>query len=255
MINSVTIPLFAHTDSMLQHLKCMQSLKSPATLMIFGCRLTLDPSNPCSSSLGMSWVLPYPLPSSCPASRIWSSQMLTMNRESGWSSSLHRKSSWESWSLRKTLKRSVSWGLAMEGYVSMEWHHFISIQGGSLCAPFGNWYYHCKEDDPSGGEASHQEADHHRAEVNMTERLVEVVLAVNRKSYCGLTGVQQHFSPQDSWRVQLSLHCRLLWGFPQWWRDQHLHGVHGRWKPGLGESFKSSTVFISCGRWSRRREK
>ena len=25
----------------------------------------------------------------------------------------------------------------------------------------------------------------------MTERLVEVVLAVNRKSYCGLTGVQQ----------------------------------------------------------------
>ena len=67
MINSITIPLFAHTDGMLQHLKCMQSLKSPATLMIFGCRLTLDPSNPCSSSLGMSWVLPYPLPSSCPA--------------------------------------------------------------------------------------------------------------------------------------------------------------------------------------------
>ena len=40
--------------------------------------------------------------------------------------------------------------------------------GGSLCAPLGDWHNHCKENDPSGGEASHQEADHHGAQVNMT---------------------------------------------------------------------------------------
>ena len=114
---SVIKPQFLILHKVWQLCCALQSLKFAVTPMIFGCRPTLDPS---SSSLGMLWVLPYPPPSSCPALRTWSSLMLTMNRESDWSSSLHRKSSWESWSPKKTLKRSVSLGLAMVGYVWIE---------------------------------------------------------------------------------------------------------------------------------------